>query len=115
MSSVLHCSALEKIIVSGYKALSLIYFFTTGKDEVKAWTIQVGVFFSRLPRSWLLFKHPVSSEDHMKATYYQGGCSTKIGKIIVSVFIIMIIMYIYQVLINTLSAHMIHINLNTIY
>ena len=50
-SSVLHCSALEKIIVSGYKALSLIYFFTTGKDEVKAWTIQVGVFFSRLPRS----------------------------------------------------------------
>ncbi|KAK7507440.1 hypothetical protein BaRGS_00001375 [Batillaria attramentaria] len=35
-------SALEKIIVSGYKALNLIYFFTSGKDEVKAWTIQVG-------------------------------------------------------------------------
>jgi len=33
-------SALEKIIVNGYKALGLMYFFTTGKDEVKAWTIQ---------------------------------------------------------------------------
>lgn len=35
-------SGLEKVIVSGYKALNLIYFFTTGKDEVKAWTIQMG-------------------------------------------------------------------------
>lgn len=35
-------SALEKIIVSGYKSLNLVYFFTSGKDEVKAWTIQVG-------------------------------------------------------------------------
>lgn len=35
-------SALEKIIVNGYKALGLIYFFTSGKDEVKAWTIQKG-------------------------------------------------------------------------
>lgn len=35
-------SALEKIIVNGYKALQLIYFFTCGKDEVKCWTIQVG-------------------------------------------------------------------------
>ncbi|GFN89619.1 obg-like ATPase 1 [Plakobranchus ocellatus] len=35
-------SALEKIIVNGYKALNLVYFFTSGKDEVKAWTIQVG-------------------------------------------------------------------------
>lgn len=33
-------SALEKIIVNGYKSLGLIYFFTCGKDEVKAWTIQ---------------------------------------------------------------------------
>lgn len=33
-------SALEKIIVTGYKALQLMYFFTTGEDEVKAWTIQ---------------------------------------------------------------------------
>lgn len=34
-------SALEKIIVTGYKALTLEYFFTAGADEVKAWTIQV--------------------------------------------------------------------------
>jgi len=33
-------SALDKIITTGYKALQLIYFFTAGKDEVKAWTIQ---------------------------------------------------------------------------
>lgn len=35
-------SALDKIIVTGYKALQLIYFFTAGKDEVKAWTILKG-------------------------------------------------------------------------
>merc|ERR1719251_30896 len=33
---------LEKIIVQGYKALGLQYFFTAGPDEVKAWTIQKG-------------------------------------------------------------------------
>eukprot|EP00096_Caligus_rogercresseyi_P009896 TRINITY_DN3464_c0_g1_i1.p1 TRINITY_DN3464_c0_g1~~TRINITY_DN3464_c0_g1_i1.p1 ORF type:complete len:399 (-),score=132.78 TRINITY_DN3464_c0_g1_i1:103-1299(-) len=32
-------SALEKIIIQGYKALQLQYFFTAGPDEVKAWTI----------------------------------------------------------------------------
>jgi len=35
-------SILEKIIVQGYKALQLQYFFTAGEDEVKAWTIQKG-------------------------------------------------------------------------
>ncbi|XP_023219315.1 obg-like ATPase 1 [Centruroides sculpturatus] len=35
-------SMLDKIITTGYKALHLIYFFTCGKDEVKAWTIQKG-------------------------------------------------------------------------
>ncbi|XP_045519399.1 obg-like ATPase 1 [Pieris brassicae] len=35
-------SALDKIIVQGYKALQLEYFFTAGVDEVKAWTIQKG-------------------------------------------------------------------------
>lgn len=35
-------SCLEKIIVQGYKALTLQYFFTAGPDEVKAWTIQKG-------------------------------------------------------------------------
>jgi len=33
---------LEKIIKSGYKALQLEYFFTSGTDEVKAWTILKG-------------------------------------------------------------------------
>ncbi|XP_014669913.1 PREDICTED: obg-like ATPase 1 [Priapulus caudatus] len=32
-------SALDKIITHGYKQLQLQYFFTTGPDEVKAWTI----------------------------------------------------------------------------
>lgn len=35
-------SALSKIIVQGYKALNLCYYFTAGEDEVKAWTIQKG-------------------------------------------------------------------------
>lgn len=35
-------SNLEKIILQGYKALQLEYFFTAGPDEVKAWTIQKG-------------------------------------------------------------------------
>jgi len=40
---MLLCSALEKIILNGYSALGLMYFFTVGEDEVKAWTIQVPV------------------------------------------------------------------------
>merc|ERR1712218_206429 len=35
-------TTLDKIIVQGYKALQLIYFFTAGADEVKAWSIQRG-------------------------------------------------------------------------
>jgi len=35
-------SNLDKIILSGFKALQLEYFFTAGADEVKAWTIQRG-------------------------------------------------------------------------
>ena len=34
-------STFEKIIVQGYKVLQLMYFFTAGHDEVKAWSIQV--------------------------------------------------------------------------
>ncbi|KAJ3055441.1 Obg-like ATPase [Rhizophlyctis rosea] len=33
-------SVLPKIIVAGYNALQLIYFFTGGPDEVRAWTIR---------------------------------------------------------------------------
>jgi obg-like ATPase 1 len=35
-------SMLNKIITKGYEALNLINFFTTGADEVRAWTIQNG-------------------------------------------------------------------------
>lgn len=35
-------SALDKIVTTGFRALQLQYFFTAGKDEVKAWTIQKG-------------------------------------------------------------------------
>ncbi|KAI9199854.1 P-loop containing nucleoside triphosphate hydrolase protein [Polychytrium aggregatum] len=33
-------SAFNKIIVTGYSALNLIYYFTAGPDEVRAWTIR---------------------------------------------------------------------------
>jgi obg-like ATPase 1 len=36
-------SMMNKIIVNGYKALQLSYFFTAGEDEVKCWTIQNGM------------------------------------------------------------------------
>jgi obg-like ATPase 1 len=35
-------SALPKIIVTGFKAVQLIYFFTAGSDEVKCWQIRKG-------------------------------------------------------------------------
>jgi obg-like ATPase 1 len=35
-------SALPKIILAGYNALNLQYFFTAGPDEVRAWTIRKG-------------------------------------------------------------------------
>jgi len=35
-------SMISKIIKTGYKALELIYFFTAGEDEVRAWTIRDG-------------------------------------------------------------------------
>jgi len=37
-------SALNKIILTGFKSLGLQYFFTAGPDEVKAWTIKRGTF-----------------------------------------------------------------------
>ncbi|KAM0683774.1 hypothetical protein MDAP_001351 [Mitosporidium daphniae] len=36
-------STLPKIIKLGYQALQLQYYFTSGKDEVKAWTIRKGI------------------------------------------------------------------------
>jgi obg-like ATPase 1 len=35
-------TALSKIITTGYQALQLIYFFTAGPDEVRAWTVRRG-------------------------------------------------------------------------
>eukprot|EP00998_Keelungia_sp_KM082_P004384 NODE_1556_length_1294_cov_112.185090_g1542_i0.p1 GENE.NODE_1556_length_1294_cov_112.185090_g1542_i0~~NODE_1556_length_1294_cov_112.185090_g1542_i0.p1 ORF type:complete len:414 (+),score=125.93 NODE_1556_length_1294_cov_112.185090_g1542_i0:51-1244(+) len=35
-------SVLDKVVVTGYKALNLCHFFTGGADEVKCWTIQNG-------------------------------------------------------------------------
>jgi len=35
-------SMIPKIITAGYRALSLINFFTTGEDEVRAWSIRIG-------------------------------------------------------------------------
>jgi obg-like ATPase 1 len=35
-------SSIDKIIMTGYKALRLQFFFTAGHDEVKAWTIRKG-------------------------------------------------------------------------
>jgi len=34
-------SNLQKIVTTGYKTLQLIYYFTAGEDEVRAWTIRV--------------------------------------------------------------------------
>ena len=48
-------SVLEKIIVQGYKALGLQYFFTAGPDEVKAWTIQVIIIFAIFLKKYILF------------------------------------------------------------
>ncbi len=35
-------SSLPKIITTGYSALNLMYFFTAGEDEVRAWTLRRG-------------------------------------------------------------------------
>jgi len=35
-------SQISNMIKTGYKALDLIYFFTAGEDEVRAWTIKRG-------------------------------------------------------------------------
>lgn len=35
-------SAMNKIVLAGYSALQLQYYFTAGEDEVRAWTIRAG-------------------------------------------------------------------------
>jgi len=33
---------IPKIVKCGYKVLDLMYFFTAGPDEVRAWTVRKG-------------------------------------------------------------------------
>ena len=54
-------SALEKIILNGYTALGLMYFFTSGEDEVKAWTIQVN--FKNIFVVYMLLKQIMRDDD----------------------------------------------------
>lgn len=37
------CCSMDKIVLAGYHALKLIHFFTCGEDEVKCWTVRVGM------------------------------------------------------------------------
>lgn len=42
-------TALPKIIVTGYKTLQLVYYFTAGPDEVRAWTLRVSADIPQCP------------------------------------------------------------------
>lgn len=55
-------SALDRIITTGYRALQLQYFFTAGKDEVKAWTIQVLHWFCRKCTQILMYWNPLEGD-----------------------------------------------------
>lgn len=46
-SAVPPCSALPKIIKTGFAAIHLIYFFTAGSDEVRIWTQFLGANIAR--------------------------------------------------------------------
>ncbi|VDM30787.1 unnamed protein product [Hydatigera taeniaeformis] len=73
-------SQLPKIIQTGYKALQLIYFFTAGKDEVKAWTIQkntkapqaAGKIHSDMERGFIMAE--VMTFDEFKAEGSEAAC-----------------------------------------
>ncbi|KAJ1678898.1 Obg-like ATPase [Spiromyces aspiralis] len=83
-------SALPKIIVAGYKAMNLIYYFTAGPDEVRAWTIRkglkapqaAGVIHTDFERGFIMAEvmtypdlHELGSEAAVKAAgkYKQKG------------------------------------------
>lgn len=59
-------SQLPKIIKTGYSALQLIYFFTVGKDEVRAWTIQVREILDPVLLVCMLFTY--FTPNHMAAS-----------------------------------------------
>ncbi|KAI9031261.1 P-loop containing nucleoside triphosphate hydrolase protein [Hyaloraphidium curvatum] len=83
-------SALPKIIVAGYQALQLQYFFTAGEDEVRAWTIRkgtkapqaAGVIHTDFERGFIMAEvmkyedlHELETESAVKAAgkYVQKG------------------------------------------
>ncbi|OBZ87458.1 Obg-like ATPase 1 [Choanephora cucurbitarum] len=83
-------SVLPKIIVQGYAALQLIYYFTGGPDEVRAWTIRkntkapgaAGVIHSDFERGFIMAEvmkydalKELGSENAVKAAgkYMQKG------------------------------------------
>ncbi len=83
-------SILPKIIVAGYKALSLIYYFTCGHVEVRAWTIRkntkapqaAGTIHSDFEKAFVIAEvmkfadmKELGSESAVKAAgkYYQKG------------------------------------------
>ncbi|KAI9300700.1 GTP-binding protein YchF [Cunninghamella echinulata] len=83
-------SVLPKIIVAGYNALQLIYYFTGGPDEVRAWTIRrgtkapqaAGVIHSDFERGFIMAEvmkyvdlHELGSDSAVKANgkYNQKG------------------------------------------
>lgn len=83
-------SALPKIIVSGYQCLQLIYYFTAGADEVRAWTIRrgcrapqaAGTIHTDFEKFFIMAEvmhyaelHELGSEAAVKAggKYYQKG------------------------------------------
>merc|ERR1712147_519273 len=68
------CSpALEKIIVQGYKALQLIYFFTAGPDEVKAWTIEKGFIMAEVMKFDEFKEHGSEAACKAAGGYRQQG------------------------------------------
>nr|CDS32165.2 Ribosomal protein L34a [Hymenolepis microstoma] len=73
-------SQLPKIIKAGYSALHLIYFFTAGKDEVRAWTIQkhtkapaaAGKIHSDMERGFIMAE--VMNFEEFKAEGSEAAC-----------------------------------------
>ncbi|CAO3594388.1 unnamed protein product [Absidia cylindrospora] len=83
-------SVLPKIIVAGYNALQLVYYFTGGPDEVRAWTLRkntkapqaAGVIHSDFERGFIMCEvmkyedlHELGSDNAVKANgkYMQKG------------------------------------------
>ncbi|KAI8885132.1 GTP-binding protein YchF, partial [Backusella circina FSU 941] len=83
-------SVMPKIIVMGYKALQLIYYFTGGPDEVRAWTIRkntkapgaAGVIHTDFERGFIMAEvmkyedlHELGSDSAVKSNgkYNQKG------------------------------------------